>query len=719
MPTAYKIIRTFNEVKQLADYCIQAGWCSLDFETNAKPASDPDGKPTIVGICFQPGFSYIIPLGHFDSPFGKKYKKIFRYFGKRVLSNPKVIKVAWNLKFEQTWCIKYGIQLLGILMDGMLAKHLLDENTKNDLKSCVKSTIPEFADYEDEIDTLVKKHKGWDKVPLEPLSLYCAKDCDLTLRLMWHYEKSLMRNKLYNLFRNSCMMSTRVLAESEFHGMPVDKLYLETLIEKYQGLVDESERQMMSLKPVRRFNRALKRKQVNKLIDKIQDEISLLEDSEKANRDKLIAARRIKINRYYAGTFTGKEIPKEINFASPVQMLEFMYNSKKGLRLPKQFRKDKKTKEMKLTTDEKSLLAVKDKDKTGFIKHLLDHRGLSKLNDTYVKGMMESLGVDNRIHCKFHIHGTVTGRFSSSNPNMQNIPRVTTNADIKKMFIPPPGYLLMEVDYAQAELRIVSELANEIEMIQWFNNKVSVHVAVACKAEGADYDVVYPITKDKKHPDYLYWAKRKKRAKTINFGILYGQTEMKLAETLNSELEPGEDPVSVEEARQFMLEWFELFPRIKRWIKKQHNRVKEEGHVYNMFGRKRRLYDSIDSGVKWIIEEACRQAVNTPVQGTSADFTNLAAIVIREHKQRGDLPLDMVQAYTVHDSIGYYIKPEHIHEVAPKIIKLCEDPDTMDYFGFKLKKVKMKVEPEIGTTWANIEEYDPKVDYTKLLNSNE
>lgn len=308
---------------------------------------------------------------------------------------------------------------------------------------------------------------------------------------------------------------------------------------------------------------------------------------------------------------------------------------------------------------------------------------------------------------------------SSTEPNMQNVPRVTTNPDIKPMFIPPPGYLWVELDYSQAELRIVAELAREEKMIQWFKEGHNIHVAVAIESENFGtgknytYEEIYPITKDESHPDHKYWKKRKKRAKTINFGILYGQTGKKLSETLNFEAKP-EDRVTEDEAEEFKENWLNTFPAIGKWIKKQHKKVKRDGYVINMFGFKRRL-PKVYSDKFGERLEAERQSVNAPIQGAASFFTLFSAIVIEELRMKGQIPLDFPMAYTVHDSLGFFVKPEKVHEFAKIAIPVCANPQTKDFFGFSLKHVNMKASMEVGTNWGHMADYDSKKDYTQLL----
>ena len=295
----------------------------------------------------------------------------------------------------------------------------------------------------------------------------------------------------------------------------------------------------------------------------------------------------------------------------------------------------------------------------------------------------------------------------------------TTSTMIKPMFTPPKGYLLLEVDYSQAELRVVAELAKEDTMIEWFAKGYNIHVATACKMNNCidRYDEIKAILKDLNHPDNETWEKRKKKAKTVNFGILYGQTKYKLAESLKC---------SVEDAQKFLNEWFVSFPKITNYIKKQHRFAEKNGFVYSMWGRKRRLPDAMyknDPAMRGYYSKALRDAINAPIQGASNDFTIFSSVIIREHKILGKLPWDLQQAYTVHDSLGYYVRPEDIHIVTPKLIKICDNPQTKEWFGFGMKYVKMKVSPEVGINWGSLREYDVKnpgkEDYTKWIETPE
>lgn len=709
-----KIVKNMSEVRQLIEHCLTTRYCSFDFETTALEYYEKHEKPTVLGISFQAGSSWVVPLCHKESPFLKnnKWKKVLRLIGRKLMENFDVVKIAWNFKFEYKWMKRFGIKCLGRCFDAQLAKYCLDEERPNDLKSWVDKLYPQYGHYEQALHKIKAKVGGWKNIPLQDLAIYCGIDCDLTGRLMGVFEKKLIDNNFYNLFRNLLMMAVRVLGDSEYEGMIIDREYLMKLMKEYQIKIAQCEKQLNEVPALRKFNDRRRKRRLQSFIEDIRLDIEAIRKEGKPTANRLIANREAKISGYMQGKFNKKEakLLEPLNWKSPDQVIDFFYKSKIGLKLPIiKYTVDKKTKKEtdRPSTDEDVLTRLESKDSTGTIKALLEYRGLTKLDSTYITGMYEMLGSDDKVHANFKIFGTVTGRLSCEAPNLQNIPRGTTAGDIKKMFIPPPGYLLFEVDYSQAELRVVAEIADDVAMIDIFRKNWNIHVATACKINGGIhlYDMVKAILKDENHKDWLFWEKQKKRAKTINFGILYGQTEKKLSK----ELECTED-----EAKEFIKQWYAAYPQVAKWIKRQKKYAHKHGYVRSLFGRKRRLYN-IYSEKFGVVLEAERQAVNTPIQGTASDFGLLSQIVIRDLKLRGKLPMDMIQVATVHDSILFYIQPKDIHKVVPYIVEICNNPNTLEYFGFEMKKVRMKVSPEIGRNWFDKHDYNPEENYKAWL----
>lgn len=728
MVSKFKIATSFKEIKRVIGYIKATGYCSFDFETTSLEYYKQEIVPTIMGVSFQPGSAWVIPLEHFDSPFKGKTQKILNLFKEEVFENYTIVKVAWNLKFEYKWLMRYGINLKGRLFDGMLAKYCLDEERPMGLKEFVNKVFPHWMDYDKELP------KGdWANKPLKPLAKYCALDCDLTLRSMQMMEPKLIKLGFYKLFRNLLMMATRVLAESEYRGMVIDRPYLEGLMAKYQSNIKILSDKMMANPSIRKFEKKQQVEVNNLLINKLKLEIEEITQGSSKQKDRMIKGREAKINQIISGNYAAKDSYKGLNLASPKQLVDFYFLSKHGLKMKIiKYTVDKKTKKPTRTpsTDESVLIELAKKDGSGFTDQLLELRGIEKLYSTYVKGMYEKMDfTDNKVHASFLIHGTVTGRLSCVEPNLQNIPRDTSAADIKQMFICPKDKVLLEVDYGQAELIVLAEMAEDEVMIDIFKRGYNIHVATAVKAaEGTveRYNIIKGLInkaetmsgeelKKPENAELLFWAKQKKKAKTINFGIVYGQGDPKLAEGMG---------VPLEEATEFKAEWKKSYPQAVKKMDAMQKFARTHGYIRNMFGRKRRLPNA-EFRDKWEAKrynmmgkflEAMRQSVNAPIQGTSSDFALLSQIIIRREQKLGWITRDALQAYTVHDSIGFYINPTHIHFTIPKVVTICDNPQTKRYFDFELKHVKMKVSQEVGINWGKLRNYDPWVKYEKLLN---
>lgn len=615
MFTRYKIIRSFKELKQLVEACLNTGYASVDFETNAEGIYKNTFKPTILSVSFQVGSGCSIPLQHFDESVKEiPWLKWLQYFGRRVVENPNIVKVAQNFKFDNQIFVKYGIYVRGTVIDTMLAKYLLNEEKPHGLKPMVAKYLPEFADYEkyDKFETI-----PWDKKPLEPLARYGCMDTDFTLRLALFLEKKLIDKGFYNLYRNLIMPASKVLQDAETNGLPIDLSFNDFLQDKYSKLIQENNDKLRSVRQIKRYQKYSLEQRKQVYIDKLTQEIEELSGDPK--KAKSIKNREDKISRILAGEYKTndeKKLIEPVNFNSTKQMVDLLYLSSKGFKFPiVEYTKDKKNKPTNNpSTSEDTLIKISDQDKTGFIKSLLDLRGLDKMNSTYIVGLRELVQSDNKVHPTFLISGTTSGRLSSRNPNGQNIPKVMVNPDIKKQFIPPSGKLFLTYDYSQAELRILAHLANEETMLEWFRTGKDIHLASACKKYHEDYDKIIKIYEDEQHELYPLWKKRRKQAKTINFGIVYEQSAHKLAESLSTPEEKVEDS----EGQQFLDEYFTTFPKIKKFMDKQHKFMEKHGYCVSLFGRRRRCPKVYSDNFSEYLE-ALRQCVDEETEALTTD----------------------------------------------------------------------------------------------------
>lgn len=456
--TKYHILENEQQLDMLIDACKKTGYASVDFETTGNRIYNDDFYPTILGVCFEPGRAGVIPLGHFDSKFKKSWKTKLQKFGEEVIANENIVKVAWNAKFDMQVFHKYGIFHKGRLFDGMLAKYVLDEVRPHDLKNQVRRFLPKFGDYEEDYEGC---NLPWDQKPLLGLSQYCAIDTDMCLRLFLFFEKKMMDKAFYPLFRNLIMPASNLLTKVETRGQRLDKEWHGELMEKYPRLILEAETKVRALKKVKRFEKSLIQQRLDKAISKIEEEIreskkviKTSDDSRKiASAERSIKNREEKIARLMAGEFNTKSekaIIEPINFGSASQMTQLLFLDPKGFRFPvvKYTQKDKKDTDNP-SSSEAVLLELQKTDKTGFIDTLLELRGLKQINNMFVKGFANLVQDDGRLHPKFHIQGTVSGRLSSSDPNAQQFPRLATNPDIRKCLVASTGRLYLMMDYSQ------------------------------------------------------------------------------------------------------------------------------------------------------------------------------------------------------------------------------------------------------------------------------
>lgn len=431
--TKYHILENEQQLDMLIDACKKTGYASVDFETTGNRIYNNDFYPTILGVCFEPGRAGVIPLGHFDSKFKKSWKTKLQKFGEEVIANENIVKVAWNAKFDMQVFHKYGIFHKGRLFDGMLAKYVLDEAKPNDLKSMVRRFLPKFGDYEEDYEGC---NLPWDQKPLLGLSQYCAIDTDMCLRLFLFFEKKMMDKKFYHLFRNLIMPASNLLTKVETRGQRLDKEWHGKLMGEYPRRILEAETKVRALKKVKRFEKALIQQRLDKAISKIEEEIGeskkvikTSDDSRKiASAERSIKNREEKIARLMAGEFNTKSekaIIEPINFGSASQMTQLLFTDPKGFKFPvvKYTQKDKRDTDNP-SSSEAVLLELQKTDKTGFIDTLLELRGLKQINNMFVKGFANLVQDDGRLHPKFNIHGTRTGRLSSADPNSQQLPRV-------------------------------------------------------------------------------------------------------------------------------------------------------------------------------------------------------------------------------------------------------------------------------------------------------
>lgn len=714
METKYKIITNKQELKKLIQCCKQTGYASVDFETNAEPIYNKSFKPTILSVTFQPGFGCSIPLDHFETKkytsSGWNWKKMLRKFGEEIIENPEVVKVAWNYKFDDQIFQKYNIYYRGVCLDGMLAKYLLNEEKPNDLKSMVRRYLPEYGDYEkqDKFDKI-----PWDKKEMEPLCHYGCQDTDYTLRLMLFFEKKLIDLGLYNTYRNLIMTASRVLTSVEKNGLYVDRAFNQELLDSYLPKIEAAKEAIYNLPKVKKFTKLYNQSKIEKYIAKLEEEIENLDP--RVDKRK-IQSREQKIANIRAGVFTTKkelELIRPVSLGSSVDLPQLMY-SEEGFN----FEVIKKNDSGKPSTDEETLtnlrLTVKkpDSPKAVFLDSLLELRGLEKMYKTYIEGWHEKTQDDDRLHGRFLIHGTTSGRLSSKEPNAQQIPKTSVDPNIKKQLVAPKGTLYIASDFSQAELRIMAHLSGDETYLNAFNSGQDPHLAIAATKYRVPYEEALKIYEDENHPDHKIWKVRRKQAKQIAFGLIYGIGAKLLAVKLS-------DPksgiiVTPEEAQKEMDIFFGQHPKLKTFLKKQEKFLRKNGYLVSLFGRKRRL-PQIYSSDRGEEAYALRLALNFPCQSAASDMCLFGSILIYYLMRQGKLP-PTKSVCLVHDANYQITKPENINTWSIyEMWQIYRNPLTKPYFGFQIDDVTMDMDFVIGRSMAEELPFIPGYDYRKML----
>lgn len=716
MQTRYVIIKNKRMLKKVIELCKYTGYASVDYETDGSPIYNKGFKPTILSVSWMPGFGASIPLDHFEtkgytSP-GWNWKKMLRKFGEEVIENYDIVKVAWNWKFDDQINQKYQIFYRGTCLDGMLAKYLLNEEKPNDLKSMVRRYLPEYGNYEkqDAFDKI-----PWDKKELDPLCHYGCQDTDYTLRLMIFFEKKLIDLGLYSTFRNLIMSASRVLTSVEKNGLYLDREFNNQLLETYKPKIDAARQAIYDLPRVKKFEKKYNQEKVDKYIQSIESELEELDYNDPKDKRK-IASREQKISNIKAGIFTTKkeqELIRPINLGSSVDLPALMY-SEEGFH----FEVIKNNESGKPSTDEETLtnlrLTVKkpDSPKAIFLDRLLELRGLEKMYKTYIEGWNEKVQDDDRLHGRFLIHGTTSGRLSSAEPNAQQIPKTSVDPNIKLQLKAPKGTLYIASDFSQAELRIMAHLSGDETYLNAFNSGQDPHLAIAATKYHIPYEEALKIYEDENHPEHKIWKVRRKQAKQIAFGLIYGIGAKLLAVKLS-------DPksgiiVTPEEAQKEMDIFFGQHPKLKTFLKKQEKFLRKNGHLVSLFGRKRRL-PQIYSSDKGEEAYALRLALNFPCQSAASDMCLFGSILIYYLMRQGKLP-STKSVCLVHDANYQITKPENINIWSIyEMWQIYRNPLTKPYFGFQIDDVTMDMEFVIGRSMAEELPFIPGYDYKKML----
>jgi len=524
---------------------------------------------------------------------------------KPLFANEKIKKYGHNLKFDYRVLRSQGVELKGLAFDTMIAAYLLNP-----------------ASRQHSLDSLAFTELGFEKI--SKVNLADTQPGQLTLDF-----KTLDPEKL-SLY--SC-------EDADFTNRLV-KILGRRL--EAEGLTDLFKKIEMPLIPV---------------LGKMEDNGVKLNPAPLKRLDREISARLIKLEKQIY-----RLAGKKFNLNSPKQLKEILFEK---LAIPTANIKKTKT---GFSTAEEELLKMRGLHP--IIPLLSDYRELNKLQTTYLNALPQMINPKTgRVHTNFNQTVTATGRLSSTDPNLQNIPtRSAAGRKIRSAFVAANGFQLVSFDYSQIELRLAAHLAQDKKMIQAFKNKGDIHAATA-----AEINQVKPeaVTKS-----------MRREAKAVNFGILYGQGAHGLSQ--------GAD-IPYARAQEFIIKYFAAYPNIKKLVERFIREARRSGVAVTLFGRRRPLPE-INSSLPAVRKSAERMAINTPLQGTAADLIKMAMVKIEEFI--GGKEKEIRLLLQIHDELIFEIKKDKIKTYVPAIKRVMENV-------LKLR-VPIVVEESAGKNWGEL-----------------
>lgn len=621
MPEGYRLIQNEAALDELIEALNDVERISFDVETTS---TDPiHAKLVGVGLAWGAGRAAYIPVAHREIahrekdgekdgeqeeqlPWGRVLEALRPIFG-----DASVAKLAHNGKYDLVVCHNHGLEIAGPIYDTMTMAWLLNPSSRQ--LSLKAQAAMELNWQMQEITDLIgtgRKQITMDQVPILEAGAYCCADTDVTLRIFDRLKPRLEAEEMWDLFVHIETPLLPVLADMEMAGVQLDEAYLGEMSERLTAQLGEIESEIFAI-----AGQSINLRSTKQLGDLLFETMNF-------------PAKTVK------KTSSGR-------YSTAVDQLEKLAESEA------------------LSEEQKRVIEL-----------ILEYRQLEKLRGTYLDSLPALSDSQGRVHTSFNQTGTSTGRLSSSNPNLQNIPnRTALGREIRRGFVAREGWRLLAADYSQVELRILAHAAREEPLLEAFRNNQDPHATTASLL----FDV--PLG------EVTY--EQRTLGKTINFATVYGISAFGLSNRTNM------DP---KQARYFLDRYFETYPNIKRFLDETLKQAKEKGYVETLLGRrrffpefKRRLPFSQRQGIE-------RAAINAPIQGTNADIIKIA--MNRLHEKLRTMDAHMV--LQVHDELVLELPPAEQDAVVQLVCDTMESAYALD--------VPLQVDVRVGANWYDMDE---------------
>ncbi len=521
-----------------------------------------------------------------------------------LLADPAVAKCGQNLKYDLQVLARHGLPVRGLADDSMVLSFLMESGVRHNLDDLSVRLLDVKPIAFEEVVGKGKGQKRFDEAEFERAVQYAAEDADLALQLCDRLRSGLVDDRLARLYAEVDLPLVEVLAALEGHGVRLDL-----------------------------------------------DELARL-------------AARMHAERERAQTRVLELAGEPFNLNSPAQLGRILFD-KLGFKPVKFTGKTKAP-----STDEDVLQELAERQGAEIAGELLRHRQMVKLLGTYVEALPQMVNpVTGRVHTRLHQAAVASGRLASSDPNLQNIPiRTEEGRAIRGAFVPEPGWVLLDADYSQIELRVVAALAQDPVLLGAFEAGEDIHRRTASEVFNVPMDQVT--------------AEQRSASKAVNFGLLYGQGAFALAANIG---------VSQKEAKAFIERYFERMPKVAAWIEGAKAQALGEGLVRTHWGRIRRIPE-LESPNKQLQAQGLREAVNTIVQGTAADLMRRA--MVRLHRALEASGLEARLLLQVHDELLMEAPPEEVDRASTLLREAMEGADDLGVLG-----VKLAAEVRTGGSW--------------------
>lgn len=629
---------------------------AVDVETLGLRWSEKKSKVLTLQFATEPGKGYLLVWDHPERPASPKKKKKLKKQLKKLLTMRKTKYIGQNLKFDASMILaKIGIRMR-MDHDTLMLAALIDENALDKgLDTLTKRYAPEMAGYADAFNEKWDKSR-MDLVPLDEILGYGVGDVDADLRVFFAlYDIVSQDKRLLNHYHRISMPGLNAFISMEQRGIIIDEGELDCFEEKLVELVKQQRKELLC--------------QVPKSI----------------NADHVRAMRK---------KYPNKPIREILSFSRAEYIRDILFNRKEGFQLePRVFTKTTAKLAPKLR---KASTSSKDHlpyffSECPFSQQLAQHVKDVRLLGTNVQGFRKKYMVRGKIHPIYGLMTAVTGRTNSRDPNGQNFPKRGKMAKAyRAIFVPPPGFALLEADLSQAELRLSACAANDPTMIKIYKSGGDIHRTTACETMGIPESQFFDMTKDEQ-------GLARFKAKAVNFGFIYGMWWRSFIGYAKTQY--GID-YTEDEAEGTRNAFFTKYDRLLPWHAEVGEDVREQGYVRSLDGRIRHL-PMVWSSEDWISQEAVRQAINSPIQCFAS---NLGVMSMSRVDQEIDPRCISIVGF-VHDALYALVPLQYIEWGAKTLKYYMESNPLKEWFNIKLQ-VPIIADVQVGMNGAKMEEME-------------